>query len=136
MISTACITAGEVPQVPVYVDSPLAVNATDIFKQFPQYFDDETNAFVRSGRHPALAFDQLHYIRDVEESKSLNDKKGPMLIISASGMAETGRILHHLKNNIENPQQHRPDCGLAGARYPRPPAGGTRKTGQDLWRGI
>ncbi len=96
-------TAGEVPHVPVYVDSPLAVNATDIFTQFPQYFDDETNAFVRSGRHPALAFDQLHYVRDVEESKSLNDRKGPMLIISASGMAETGRILHHLKNNIENP---------------------------------
>ncbi len=96
-------TAGELPRVPVYVDSPLAVNATDIFAQFPQYFDEETNAFVRSGRHPALSFDQMHYVRSVEESKSLNDKKGPMVIISASGMAETGRILHHLKNNIENP---------------------------------
>jgi metallo-beta-lactamase family protein len=96
-------TESSLPHVPVYVDSPLAVNATDIFTQFPQYFDDETNAFVRSGHHPALSFDQLHYVRDVEESKSLNDKKGPMVIISASGMAETGRILHHLKNNIENP---------------------------------
>ena len=97
-------TAKALPRVPVYVDSPLATNATEVFTEFPQYFDDETNAFIRSGHHPALSFDQLHYTRDVEESKALNDRKDPMIIISASGMAETGRILHHLRNNIENPR--------------------------------
>jgi metallo-beta-lactamase family protein len=89
--------------VPVYVDSPLAVEASKIFRQYPEYFDTETNTFIRENRHPALDFKGLTYVSSVEESKSLNDKKGPMVIISASGMAETGRILHHLKNNIENP---------------------------------
>ncbi len=58
--------------------------------------------FIREERHPALNFPGLTYVGSVDESKALNDKKGPMIIISASGMAETGRILHHLKNNIED----------------------------------
>ena len=93
-----------VRSIPVYVDSPLAVNASDVFKQHPETFDEETNQFVRENRHPALDFKRLTYIRSVEESKALNERKDPMVIISASGMAETGRILHHLKNNIENPK--------------------------------
>jgi len=97
------IAGGEIPSIPVYVDSPLAVNATDVFRKHSQLFDQETQDFVRNGRHPALTFPQLTYIRSVEESKALNDKKGPLVIISASGMAEAGRILHHLKNNVQNP---------------------------------
>jgi metallo-beta-lactamase family protein len=98
------ITNGSLPRVPVFVDSPLAVNTTQIFSQFPELFDEETQQFIRAGKHPALSFDGLTYIRTVEESKALNDRHDPMIIISASGMAEAGRILHHLRNNIENPR--------------------------------
>jgi len=95
----------EIPRVPVYVDSPLAVNATDVFKQHPECFDAETWAFIDAGKHrQLLGFDRLTYTRSVEESKALNDRSDPMVIISASGMAEAGRILHHLRNNIENPR--------------------------------
>ncbi len=96
--------SGEVPRVPVFVDSPLAVNASDIFRRHPECFDEETWEFMREDHHPALDFEQLTYTRSVEESKALNDREEPMVIISASGMAETGRILHHLRNNIENPR--------------------------------
>jgi metallo-beta-lactamase family protein len=95
---------GDVPKVPVYVDSPLAVNATQVFKNHLECFDEETAQFVREARHPALDFKMLTYVKSVEESKALNDNKEPMVIISASGMAETGRIVHHIKNNIENPK--------------------------------
>jgi metallo-beta-lactamase family protein len=95
---------GDVKRVPVYVDSPLAVNATDVFKRHPECFDEETRKFVEEARHPALDFNMLTYIRSVDESKALNERTDPMVIISASGMAENGRILHHIKNNIENPK--------------------------------
>jgi metallo-beta-lactamase family protein len=94
------VAEGEIKPVPVFVDSPLAVNTTDVFRRHPDYFDQETRDFVRANRHPALEFPGLTYIRSVEESKALNERDEPMIIISASGMAETGRILHHLKNNI------------------------------------
>ncbi len=93
-----------VKPVPVFVDSPLAVNASDIFRKHPECFDQETRDFIQKEHHPALDFKQLTYIHSVEESKALNERRDPMIIISASGMAETGRILHHLKNNIENPK--------------------------------
>lgn len=95
---------GDVPRVPVYVDSPLAVKASDIFKNHLECFDEETRTYVRESRHPALDFPMLNYIRSVDDSKALNERTDPMVIISASGMAETGRILHHIKNNIENPK--------------------------------
>jgi metallo-beta-lactamase family protein len=95
---------GSVPRVPVYVDSPLAVNATQVFRNHLECFDEETAQFVREARHPALDFTMLTYVKTVEESKALNDKKEPMVIISASGMAETGRIVHHIHNNIDNPK--------------------------------
>jgi metallo-beta-lactamase family protein len=98
------MSSGDVPMVPVFVDSPLAVDASDIFRRHPEVFDEETKAFVQRDKHPALDFAQLKYTRSVEESKALNYRKDPMIIISASGMAETGRILHHLRNNIENPR--------------------------------
>jgi metallo-beta-lactamase family protein len=97
------IESHQLPGVPVYVDSPLAVNATDIFKMHPECFDQETQEFIQADRHhTALGFDRLIYTRSVDESKALNDRKDPMIIIAASGMAENGRILHHLRNNIGN----------------------------------
>ena len=96
--------ARDVPPVPVFVDSPLAVNASNVFTKHPEVFDDETRWFVKQARHPALDFKMLTYVQSVEESKALNERKDPMIIISASGMAETGRILHHLKNNVEDPR--------------------------------
>ena len=95
---------GDLRPVPVFVDSPLAVNASKIFREHTEYFDDETQKFIRQGNHLALDYPMLTYIGSVEESKKLNERHDPMIIISASGMAETGRILHHLKNNIENPR--------------------------------
>ena len=95
---------GDVPPVPVFVDSPLAVRASDIFRNHLECFDEETRKFVAESRHPALDFKMLTYIRSVDESKALNERKDPMVIISASGMAETGRIVHHIRNNIENPK--------------------------------
>ncbi len=89
------------PRIPIYVDSPLSGNATEIFREHPECFDSETIEFMKKYEDP-FGFNQLKYITDVEDSKSLNDMPGPMMIISASGMAETGRILHHLANNIEN----------------------------------
>lgn len=93
----------QIAPIPVFVDSPLAVHASEIFRKFPDYFDTETTEFVRDFHHPALDFKNLTYTHSVEESKAINDFKGPAVIISASGMAETGRILHHLQHNIENP---------------------------------
>jgi len=98
------MSAGDVPSVPVFVDSPLAVRASNIFRNHPECFDEETRQFVQEARHPALDFKMLTYIQSVEESKALNERKDPMVIISASGMVETGRILHHLKNNVEDPK--------------------------------
>jgi metallo-beta-lactamase family protein len=99
------IDSGQIPSIPVFVDSPLAVNVSDVFRAHPECMDQETMEFVRADRHKAaLGFDRLTYIRSVEESKALNGRKDPMVIISASGMAETGRILHHLRHNIEDPR--------------------------------
>jgi len=94
--------AGEIPELPMYVDSPLSTNATEVFRLHPEYYDAETYAFMLKYRDP-FGFSRLRYIRHVEDSKALNDRHEPMIIISASGMCESGRILHHLKNNIEDP---------------------------------
>jgi metallo-beta-lactamase family protein len=94
---------GELPDIPLYVDSPLAVNVTDIFRRHTAYFDAETQDYLRGDPdHDIFGFKQLRYIRDVEQSKQLHNLRGPAVIISASGMAEAGRIQHHLKNNIED----------------------------------
>lgn len=95
--------AGTIPAVPVFVDSPLAVNATDVFRKHRDCFDEETWQMIKNDKHyAALGFDLLTYTRSVDQSKALNFREDPIIIISASGMAEAGRILHHLKNNIEN----------------------------------
>lgn len=93
---------GVLPPIPIYVDSPLAVDATGVFQAHPECFDDEIKAFLRADGSP-FGFHRLQYIREVERSKGLNLQKTPMVIISASGMCEAGRILHHLRNNITNP---------------------------------
>ncbi len=92
----------KVPAIPVFVDSPMAVNVTEVFKIYPNYYDEEARKLMDSGDNPFL-FDNLKYIRKLDESKNLNHYDKPCIIISASGMCEAGRILHHLANNIENP---------------------------------
>ena len=93
-----------IPEIPIYVDSPLAVKATKVFEEHPECFDRETNRiFLESGDDP-FGFGRLKYITTVDQSKELNEIKDPMIIISASGMAEGGRVLHHLANNIGNPK--------------------------------
>ncbi|OQX51932.1 MAG: MBL fold metallo-hydrolase [Candidatus Cloacimonas sp. 4484_209] len=91
----------ELPNMPIFVDSPLSVNVTEIFKNHPECYDKETLAIIRNNENP-FGFGRLTYIKDVEESKRLNNIDKPCIIISASGMCEAGRILHHLKNSIED----------------------------------
>lgn len=95
--------ANRIPPIPVYVDSPLAIDATDIFRVHPEDFDEETVELLRRTEDP-FGFRELRYIRTAEESRKLNDMKEPMMILSCSGMAEGGRILHHLRNNIGDPK--------------------------------
>ena len=94
---------GQIPNIPIFVDSPLAVETTEVFRKHSELFDSGTRQFLDKGEDP-FGFKRLRYIRDVNESKALNDLRGPFVIISASGMCEAGRILHHLRNNIENPR--------------------------------
>lgn len=89
-------------EIPVYVDSPLSVNATDVYRIHTECFDFEISEFILKREDP-FGFNKLKYISDVEESKKLNNVAGPCMIISSSGMCESGRILHHLANNVENP---------------------------------
>ncbi|MFT3991257.1 MAG: MBL fold metallo-hydrolase [Luteolibacter sp.] len=90
---------GKIPEIPVYVDSPLAVSATEIYRLHPDAFNEEVYEALFSKRNP-FGFENLTLVRSVSGSKSLNDLEGVAIIISASGMCEAGRILHHLKNNI------------------------------------
>ena len=91
------------PPVPVYVDSPLASNLTEVFRSHPECWDDKTRKMLEKGEDP-FGSEGIEYIRDVEASKRLNERSGPMVILSASGMCESGRILHHLRNSIEDPK--------------------------------
>jgi metallo-beta-lactamase family protein len=89
-----------IPRIPIFVDSPMAVNATTIFRMHQECFDDETRrAFLDHAENP-FGFNELHYITDKEDSQKLNDLRGPAMIISSSGMCESGRILHHLAHTI------------------------------------
>ncbi len=96
--------ARNIPDVDVFVDSPLAVNVTDVFRLHPEAFDQEAMEYLtrKDPDGDIFGFSRLHYIRQVEQSKELNFRLEPAVIISASGMMENGRILHHLKNNIED----------------------------------
>jgi metallo-beta-lactamase family protein len=94
---------GLMPHVPVYVDSPLTVKITDVFKLHPECFDSDTRALLAGGESP-FEFDELKYVSSVEDSKRIDADTGPAIIISASGMCESGRVLHHLKATIEDPK--------------------------------
>jgi metallo-beta-lactamase family protein len=95
--------ARRIPNIPIFVDSPLAVNVTAVHRAHPECFDSETRAFFTNHEDP-FGFRRLQYVREASESKKLNDLHGPFVVISASGMCEQGRILHHLRNNIEDPR--------------------------------
>ena len=94
--------AGKIPEIPIYVDSPLAIDTTTVFTMHPEIFD-QTEDLVQTVRD-LFVFTQVHYTREASESKALNAQHGPMVIIAASGMAEAGRILHHLANNAADPR--------------------------------
>jgi metallo-beta-lactamase family protein len=92
----------KLPRVPIYVDSPLSVNATEVYRLHPECFNETIYRFLRERANP-FGMENLTYIREVAHSMKLNDLKDPAIIISASGMAEAGRIRHHLANHIGNP---------------------------------
>jgi metallo-beta-lactamase family protein len=89
---------GVLKDIPVYIDSPLASNVTDVFRRHPECFDEETLKIFTEG--DPFNFPNLHYVADTDESKALNSKPGPLIIMSASGMCEGGRVTHHLIHNI------------------------------------
>jgi metallo-beta-lactamase family protein len=95
--------AKSIPSIPIFVDSPLAVNATEVFRKHPECYDAEARKFLTEGEDP-FGFYRLTYVREASESKKLNDLHGPCVILAASGMCEAGRILHHLRNNISDPR--------------------------------
>jgi metallo-beta-lactamase family protein len=92
-----------IPNIPIFVDSPLAINVTQVTRDHAECFDQETREFLLRGEDP-FGFSRLQYVREAADSKKLNDLHGPFVVISASGMCEQGRILHHLRNNIEDPR--------------------------------
>jgi metallo-beta-lactamase family protein len=92
---------GRLPPVDYYVDSPLSVAATEIVKHYPQYFNKTIQKVLETDKDP-FSFQGLKYIKTVDESKLLNYRSDPFVIISASGMADGGRVVHHISNNIEN----------------------------------
>lgn len=96
------ILAGKIPKVPMFVDSPLSVNATEVYRLHAECFNERVYKFLHEVANP-FGMDNLTYIRELAHSMKLNDLKEPAIIISASGMAEAGRIRHHLKNHIGNP---------------------------------
>lgn len=94
---------GALPAVPLYVDSPLSANVTQVFRAHPECYDESVGGWLERGEDP-FGFGRLRYVTDVADSKALNGRREPCVIISASGMCEAGRILHHLANNIEDPR--------------------------------
>jgi metallo-beta-lactamase family protein len=93
---------GRIPRVPIFIDSPLAIDATAVFEAHPEVFDRSEDLVNEVSR--LFRFDLVQYTRDVAESKALNTMRGPMIVIAASGMAESGRILHHLANHAHDPR--------------------------------
>lgn len=121
-------TAGDLPKVPIYVDSPLAVNATMVFGSHPECFDNNLNEYLLIDDNP-FGFNALKYIKKVEESKALNGKEGPFIIISSSGMMNAGRVKHHLYNNVEDPNT---TVLLVGYCSPETPGGQLKEGVQEI----
>jgi metallo-beta-lactamase family protein len=95
--------AGKLPRCPIFVDSPLSVNATEIYRLHPECFNDSINQFLHEKANP-FGMANLTYVREAEQSKKLNDLQDAAIIISASGMCEAGRVRHHLKNHLGDPK--------------------------------
>ncbi|MFQ5446529.1 MAG: MBL fold metallo-hydrolase RNA specificity domain-containing protein [Saprospiraceae bacterium] len=121
--------AGRLPKIPVYVDSPLSVNATVIFGLHPECYDAELSTYILKDPNP-FGFARLNYIKEVAESKRLNHSKEPCIIISSAGMANAGRVKHHLFNNIEN---HRNTVLIVGYCSPQTPGGRLRDGAEELY---
>lgn len=102
---------GKLPKIKVFVDSPMAVNATEIFMLHPECFDDQINHYMATDPNP-FGFNGLSYVRDVEASKAINGYNDPCIIVSASGMMNAGRVKHHLANNLDDP-----DCTVLVVGY-------------------
>jgi metallo-beta-lactamase family protein len=99
------------PTMPVFVDSPMAISATEIFERYPENFTDAVGALFCQGKDP-FALPGLHFTRDRAESITINDVKGGAVILAGSGMATGGRVVHHLKHNLA-----RPECGVIFVGY-------------------
>ena len=95
----------DIPNVPVYIDSPMAVKATRLFQEYKEYYDEEARALVERGEK-VLSYSNLTLCETMQQSKAILADKGPKVVISASGMATGGRVLHHLKNYLPNPRNH------------------------------
>jgi len=95
--------AKQLPPIKVYVDSPLAINATTVFGSHPECFDNEMNKYLLIDKNP-FGFNDLVYVREVAQSKALNNSQEPCIIIASSGMMNAGRVKHHLFNHIEDPR--------------------------------
>jgi metallo-beta-lactamase family protein len=98
------IASGRLPDVPLLVDSPMARNATAVFVRHPECFDDETRDLFTTHEGEPFGFRRLRYIQTPEESRALNDRTEPCIILSASGMCEGGRVLHHLQHSLGDPK--------------------------------
>jgi metallo-beta-lactamase family protein len=99
------VAEDRIPDIPVYVDSPLAINVTEIFRLHPECYDEEILEYINTDPDGnAFGWPRLRYVRQADESKALNESKQPSVIIAASGMCEAGRVLHHLKHHIEDPR--------------------------------
>lgn len=121
--------AGKLPRVPVYVDSPLAVNATEVFLNHPECFDHQLHQYMLENEDP-FGFNGLQYLRSVEASKQLNTTNKPCIIISASGMMNAGRVKHHLFNNMES---KRNTFLMVGYCSPNTPGGKLREGAKSLY---
>ncbi|MEM1214360.1 MAG: MBL fold metallo-hydrolase, partial [Bacteroidota bacterium] len=121
-------TQGRLPRIPIYVDSPLAVNATTVFGAHPECYDEDLERYLLMDDNP-FGFNELKYIKKVEASKALNHSKEPCVIISASGMMNAGRAKHHLSNMIENPKN---TILLVGYASPQTPGGKLRQGAKGL----
>lgn len=96
------VDEGKIPRFPIYVDSPLALDITEIYRRHPHDYDEETQRDFAGADHLPLAFRNLTYVQTVEESKNLNEMHGPLMIIAASGMMTAGRVVHHLRHSISD----------------------------------
>ncbi len=121
-------TEGKLPRVPVFVDSPLAVNATMIFGSHPECFDEDLNEYMLIDDNP-FGFNQLTYVRSVDMSKELNVMQEPCIIISSAGMMNAGRIVHHLKHGISDPRN---TFLLVGYCTPETPCGQLRDGKEEI----